>query len=64
MTNQTVAPVFLTIDEVAAACRVTDRTVRNWINSGRLPAYKFGPQAVRIAVDDLTAMITPRRRSA
>jgi excisionase family DNA binding protein len=50
------APAYLTIDEVAELCRVTDRTVRNWINSGRLTAYKMGPQAVRIAVEDVAGM--------
>lgn len=50
---------YLTIDEVAHACRVTDRTVRNWIRAGRLPAYRVGPQAVRIAVDDVAALMKP-----
>lgn len=53
------APAYLTIDEVADACRVTPRTVQNWIHSGRLPAYRVGPQAVRIAVDDVAKMFRP-----
>ena len=43
----------LTILEAAAHCGVTDRTIRTWIASGILPAYRYGPRVVRIDPDDL-----------
>lgn len=64
MSSPAITPTYLTIDEVSEACRVTPRTVYKWIRSGRLPAYRVGPQAVRIAVDDLAAMMQPIGRSA
>ena len=30
-------PDFLTVEEVAERCRVSDQTVRNWIDSGNAP---------------------------
>lgn len=61
---EAVPPVYLTISQVCETCQVTPRTVYKWIRSGRLPAYRLGPQAVRIAVDDLAAMLQPIGRSA
>lgn len=34
----------LTIAEIAEQLRVSNRTVRNWIDSGKLKAFKFGLQ--------------------
>lgn len=34
----------LTIAEIAESLRVSNRTVRNWIDSGKLKAFKFGLQ--------------------
>ena len=35
---------ILTIAEIAEQLRVSNRTVRNWIDSGNLKAFKFGLQ--------------------
>ena len=35
---------ILTIAEIAESLRVSNRTVRNWIDSGKLKAFKFGLQ--------------------
>ena len=35
---------ILTIAEIAEQLRVSNRTVRNWIDSGKLKAFKFGLQ--------------------
>jgi excisionase family DNA binding protein len=64
MTTSAHTPAYLTIDEVSTVCRVSGRTVRNWIRSGRLPAYKLGPKTVRISVNDLAEMMEPIGRSA
>ena len=33
---------ILTISEVAELLKVSDRTVRNWIEKGTIKAYRFG----------------------
>ena len=33
---------FLTVDEAAAELRVSERTVLNWLRSGRLPGMRLG----------------------
>ena len=33
---------ILTISEVADQLKVSDRTVRNWIEKGTIKAYRFG----------------------
>lgn len=43
----------LTILEAAGYVGVTDRTIRTWIATGVLPAYRYGPKVVRINPDDL-----------
>lgn len=47
----------MTISEVADALRVSDRTVRNWIEDGQLKAYKFGLQ-YRINKSDFEKFIS------
>jgi excisionase family DNA binding protein len=44
----------LSIRDVATECRVSTKTVRRWIASGRLPAVKRG-RHVHIASDELAA---------
>ncbi|KAB2809287.1 helix-turn-helix domain-containing protein [Pimelobacter simplex] len=33
---------FMTVPEIAKSLRVTQPTVRNWIEAGALPGYRFG----------------------
>lgn len=33
---------YLTVEQVATKLQVSERTVYNWINSGKLSASKFG----------------------
>lgn len=33
---------ILTVSEVAEQLKVSDRTVRNWIENGTIKAYRFG----------------------
>lgn len=35
---------ILTIREIAEDLKVSDRTVKNWIDGGKLKAFKFGAQ--------------------
>jgi excisionase family DNA binding protein len=51
---------FFTIAEVAERLHVATRTVRRWIKSGDLVAYRFG-SVVRIAESDLRAFLALNR---
>ena len=42
---------MLTTQEISTQLKVSDRTVRNWIETGQLKAYRFGNQ-YRIDIDD------------
>lgn len=52
---------FLTIAEVAQRLNVSTKTVIRRINSGDLPAHRFGPRSVRISESDLKAFAALRR---
>ena len=47
---------ILTVADVADLLKVSDRTVRNWIEAGKLKGYRFG-QAYRIKKADFEAFI-------
>ena len=47
---------FLTVAEVAERLRLNPQTVRNWIEAGKLPAYRVG-RRVRIGRADFDALI-------
>ena len=46
----------LTIAEIAETLRVSNRTIRNWIDSGKLKAFKFGLQ-YRVNKEDFEEFI-------
>ena len=50
---------MLVIDEVAAICRVSNRTVRRWVKARDLPAVLLGG-LVRIRPKDLEIFIRDR----
>jgi excisionase family DNA binding protein len=47
------------IAEVAVMLNVTERTVRNYVNGGRLRAYRVGPTLIKIDKDELRSVLTP-----
>ena len=49
----------LTVGDVAARMKCTPRTVRNWIASGELKAYRYGARMIRIDPADLKKMRRP-----
>ena len=51
---------LLTIADVAERLRVNAKTVRRWIATGELPAYKVGRQW-RVAEEDLSAFLAKHR---
>ena len=48
---------FLTVAEVAELLKLNRQTIRNWIESGQLPAYRIG-RRVRISRTDFDGLIT------
>lgn len=53
---------MLTIDEVAKQLRVNEKTVRNWITSGELPAFPIGKRGYRISKTDLHNFVEARKQ--
>lgn len=51
-----------TVREIAQNLKVSERTVRNWIDSGELPAFPIGKRRYRISKADLQAFIDERKR--
>lgn len=65
ITHETAEPEYCTIAEAAELLRVSKPTVARWIDSGRLPAKRFGSRVIRILRADLRDMaepIGPRRK--
>jgi excisionase family DNA binding protein len=52
-----VADQLLTVPQVADEFQVTPQTIRNWIDSGVLPAIRVG-RAFRLRRDDVDAVLT------
>jgi excisionase family DNA binding protein len=46
-------PELLTVAQVAAILKLNPQTIRNWIDSGTLPAVRIGDRRVRIKREDL-----------
>lgn len=62
MSNLESNPDFVSVDKAAERLSVSTKTIRNWIKSGRLPAYETGPKLIRISVLDLRAFCKPARQ--
>lgn len=44
---------YMTVAEIAELFKLNQQTVRNWIDSGRLPAVRIGSRRVRVRRSDL-----------
>lgn len=53
---------MLTVQEVARQMKVSERTVRNWIEKDGLVAFPIGKRGYRVARSDLNAFIERRKR--
>lgn len=51
---------YLTKQQAAAELQISVRTLEGLIRRGQLPAYRIGPQLVRIDADDLRAFVEAR----
>ena len=47
---------FRTVAEVASRLRLNEQTVRNWIDAGKLPAFRIG-RRVRISRSDFDRLV-------
>jgi excisionase family DNA binding protein len=54
----------LTVAGAAERVPCSQRTIRNWITAGLLPAEKVGPRMIRIDPRDLDRLTVPARRDA
>ncbi len=56
-------PEFLTVAEVAEILKLNPQTIRNWIDAGKLPAYRVG-RRVRVGRLELETLIRDGRTSS
>ncbi len=52
-----------TVQEIAQQMKVSERTVRNWIEKEGLPAFPIGKRGYRVAKTDLDAWVEARKQS-
>ena len=59
--NETPTPIgeSVSIKQASEIKGIPQRTLRNWISQGALPAYKVNGFLVRIRVADLDALFVP-----
>lgn len=55
---------YLTVAQAAEALGVHPSTIRRWIDSGRLRAFRLGPKRIAIRRPDLKGVMAPRRGRA
>ncbi|MEO2096355.1 MAG: helix-turn-helix domain-containing protein [Brachybacterium sp.] len=46
-------PTYLTVEQAAEHIQVSKKTIRRWMDDGRLIGRYFGPGVIRIRLDDL-----------
>lgn len=51
---------YLTKPQAAELLQISVRTLEGLIKRGQLPAYKIGPQLVRLDEDDIRAFVAAR----
>ena len=49
----------LTLQQVAKLKNVTVRSVRRWIDEGKLPAHRVGGTMIRVYPEDVAKLDTP-----
>jgi excisionase family DNA binding protein len=63
MTPNPDEPAYLKVEEVAVRLKLKEKTIRDWILCGELPAYKLGKKW-RIRRDDFDQAMAARRTTA
>lgn len=59
MSKDATERTLFSIVQAANYCNVHPNTIRNLIQSGKLPAVRIGARIVRISQTDLEAVMTP-----
>ena len=61
MPAQTPAPRrrYVSVQAAAEYLGLNERTIREWIRTGRLRGYRNGPKVIRLRLDELDAAMTP-----
>ncbi|WP_448072342.1 helix-turn-helix domain-containing protein [Georgenia yuyongxinii] len=49
----------MNLQDAADYLGVTERSVRNWISAGKVPAYRIGKKVIRLKVADVDALLQP-----
>lgn len=52
-------PRWATIHKAAEYLSINERTVRDWIATGRLTGYRNGPRIIRVDLNEIDAIMTP-----
>ena len=55
---------YLSLVQAAETLHVHASTIRRWIDSGMLPAYRLGQRRLVVRRSDVAGLITPARRVA
>lgn len=50
--------MLLSVREAARRVGVSEKTIRRYIDAGRLRAFRFGSKLIRVDIADLDAMLT------
>jgi excisionase family DNA binding protein len=50
---------YLTIKQAARLVQCSERTIRRWIDDGKLPAVRVGKKFVRVSEADLQKIMQP-----
>lgn len=58
--RQKIVGPYLTVVQAAEQLSVHPSTIRRWIDSGRLAAYRLGEKRVGVRPSDLAGMVSPR----
>ncbi len=62
MTAPTPLPTFYSVKEVAQLLKVSDKSVRRWIECGDLPLHRIR-RSIRISETDLVVFVRARREA-
>lgn len=49
---------LVTLKEASEQLGVSVRTIRNWIDCGKLPVYRVGPRILRVKQRDVDKLVT------
>lgn len=53
------ATAYISLQQAAEQLGVSDKTIRNWIATGRLTGYRAGPRMLRVRQEELEAIMRP-----